>query len=57
MKRSKAELDAMRLRQIEALKTALGSWRDEDHPELKRGSADWVKKLRREVTKRALRTS
>jgi len=29
-------------------KEAAGAWKDKDHPELKAGSAAWVKKLRRE---------
>jgi len=33
-----AEKELMRLRQIEALKAAAGAWKDEDHPELQRGS-------------------
>jgi hypothetical protein len=40
--------ELMRLRQIAALKAAAGAWKDEDHPELKRGSARWVRELRRE---------
>jgi Arc/MetJ-type ribon-helix-helix transcriptional regulator len=35
-------------RQKEALREAAGAWKDKDHPELKAGSAAWVKKLRRE---------
>src|ERR1700730_11628574 len=35
-------------RQKEALRQAAGAWKDKDHPELKRGAAAWVKKLRRE---------
>jgi Arc/MetJ-type ribon-helix-helix transcriptional regulator len=43
-----AEKELMRLRQIEALKAAAGAWKDKDHPELKHGSANWVRKLRQE---------
>lgn len=43
-----AKKQLMRLRQIAALKTASGAWKDKDHPELKAGSAKWVRKLRRE---------
>ncbi|MBV8733020.1 MAG: hypothetical protein JO336_24695 [Acidobacteriia bacterium] len=43
-----AEKELMRRGQIEALKAAAGAWKDNDHPELKRGSATWVRKLRRE---------
>ncbi len=41
-----AEKELMRLRQIEALKAADGAWKDQDHPELKQGAAQWVRKLR-----------
>lgn len=47
-----AEKELMRLRQIEALKAAAGSWKDSDHPELKEGSAKWVHKLRQENERR-----
>jgi Arc/MetJ-type ribon-helix-helix transcriptional regulator len=47
-----AEKELMRLRQIKALDAAIGCWKDEDHPELKQGSAKWVRKLRRESEKR-----
>ena len=43
-----AEKELMRLRQIKALESAAGSWKDKDHPELKEGAAKWVKKLRQE---------
>ena len=35
-------------RQKEALRNAVGSWKDKDHPELKAGTAAWVGELRRE---------
>jgi hypothetical protein len=38
----------VRLRQIKALESAAGSWKDKDHPELRQGAAKWVKGLRRE---------
>ncbi len=47
-----AEKELMRLRQLKALGTAAGSWKDEDHPELRQGAAKWVKKLRREYDRR-----
>ncbi|MDP8981961.1 MAG: hypothetical protein M3O35_15365 [Acidobacteriota bacterium] len=47
-----AERELMRLRQIAALKAAAGAWRDKDHPELKQGSAKWVRKLRQESEQR-----
>jgi len=50
-----AEKELMRLRQIEALKAARGAWKDEDHPELKQGSARWVRKLRQESERRVKR--
>jgi Arc/MetJ-type ribon-helix-helix transcriptional regulator len=47
-----AEKELTRRRQIQALKAASGAWRDIDHPELKSGSALWVRKLRRESERR-----
>jgi hypothetical protein len=47
-----AEKELMRLRQIRALESAAGSWKDQDHPELKQGAAKWVKKLRQEYDQR-----
>jgi Arc/MetJ-type ribon-helix-helix transcriptional regulator len=47
-----AEKELMRRRQIEALKVAAGAWKDKDHPELKQGSAKWVRKLRQESERR-----
>jgi Arc/MetJ-type ribon-helix-helix transcriptional regulator len=47
-----AEKELMRLRQINALKAAIGAWKDEGHPELARGAAAWVAKLRRQDEKR-----
>ena len=47
-----AEKELMRLRQIRALETAKGSWKDQDHPDLKQGAAKWVKQLRREYNRR-----
>ena len=41
----------MRRRQIKALKAAAGAWKEKDHPELKRGSAKWVRKLRQNSEK------
>jgi hypothetical protein len=43
-----AEKELMRLRQIKALESAAGSWKDKDHPELQQGASKWVKKLRKE---------
>jgi len=39
-------------RQKEALQQAAGSWKEEDHPELKAGAAAWVSRMRREDEKR-----
>ena len=47
-----AEKELMRLRQIKALESAAGSWKDKDHPELSEGTAKWVKKLRQEYDQR-----
>ncbi len=47
-----AEKELMRRRQIEALKVAAAVWEDKDHPELKQGSARWVRKMRRESERR-----
>ena len=43
-----AERELLRRRQIEALKAAAGAWKNKDHPELKQGTAKWVRKLRQE---------
>jgi hypothetical protein len=51
------ERDLMRRRQIAALKAAAGAWKDKDHPELKQGSAQWVRKLRHESEKRFQKVS
>ncbi|MGO8791096.1 MAG: hypothetical protein ACLQVL_27455 [Terriglobia bacterium] len=47
-----AERELMRLRQLKALEDAAGSWKDQDHPDLKHGAAKWVDKLRRQDEKR-----
>lgn len=44
-----AEKELMRRRRIAALKAAAGAWKDKDHPQLKQGSAAWVRKLRQET--------
>ena len=43
-----AREEIQRRRQREALKAAAGSWKDKDHPELRGGSAAWVRKMRAE---------
>jgi len=50
-----AARELRRLRQLEALEKAAGSWKDEDHPELKDGSEAWVRKLRDEWEERLRR--
>jgi Arc/MetJ-type ribon-helix-helix transcriptional regulator len=47
-----AEKELMRRRQIAALKAAAGAWKDSDHPELRHGSDQWVRKLRQEGERR-----
>jgi hypothetical protein len=47
-----AEKELMRLRQLRALEAVAGSWKDQDHPELKGGAAKWVERLRRQDEKR-----
>jgi hypothetical protein len=34
------------------LRSGKGAWKDEDHPELKDGSAEWVRLMRAECEKR-----
>ena len=40
------ERELRRLKLLRAVDEAVGCWKDEDHPELKDGSAAWVKQLR-----------
>lgn len=40
------EREVRRHKLLRALDDAAGCWKDEDHPELKNGSAAWVKQLR-----------
>jgi Arc/MetJ-type ribon-helix-helix transcriptional regulator len=47
-----ASREVKRLRLLKALKRAAGSWKDEDHPELKNGAAAWVEQLRQEDEER-----
>jgi metal-responsive CopG/Arc/MetJ family transcriptional regulator len=46
-----AEKELLRRRQLRAL-DALVAWKDVEHPELKQGSAKYVRKLRREYDQR-----
>lgn len=52
-----AEHELMRVRQMKALESAAGSWKDSAHPELKSGSAKWVKALRQENERRFQKTT
>ncbi len=47
-----AKKELLRLRQLSALEAAVGCWKDEDHPELQKGAAIWVKELRQEYDQR-----
>jgi hypothetical protein len=47
-----AEHELMRLRQLKALDTVAGAWKDKDHPELKQGAGNWVRKTRQETERR-----
>ena len=44
--------EIQRRQQRNALRAAMGAWKDEDHPELKDGSAAWVRQMRSESEKR-----
>ena len=48
--------EIQRLSQQSALKAAAGTWKDENHPELKDGAADWVRRMRDESEGRFRRT-
>lgn len=47
-----AKKELLRLPQPSALEAAVGCWKDEDHPELQKGAATWVKELRQEYDQR-----
>ncbi len=47
-----AEKELVRVRQMQALDAVAGAWKDKDHPELKQGSAKWVRNLRLENERR-----
>ncbi len=47
-----ARREISRHRMIRAISQAAGAWKDEDHPELRRGAAGHVAKLRREAERR-----
>lgn len=44
--------EIQRLNYISAVRETAGIWKEEDHPELKDGSENWVRKLRDEDKKR-----
>jgi hypothetical protein len=43
-----ATREIKRRRMLEILKSGKAVWKDKDHPELKRGAAKWVRKIRAE---------
>ena len=43
-----SQIEIRRRHLLEVLKTEEPIWRDEDHPELKDGAAEWVRKIRAE---------
>lgn len=45
--------ELLRLEQLESFQRAVGAWKDKAHPEWKRGSATWVRRLRKESERRA----
>jgi hypothetical protein len=47
-----AAKELKRLQQIKALEGAAATWRDKDHPELRGGTAKWVRELRKENERR-----
>lgn len=47
-----AERELRRLAQSKALEQAAGTWKREDHPELEKGAAAWVRSLRIEGERR-----
>ncbi len=52
-----AERELKRLAQAKALRAAAGSWAERDHPELRTGSATWVKWIRSEGDRRLARVT
>ena len=50
-----AREEIQRREQRDALKKAAGAWKDEDHPELKRGSDAWIRRMRAESEIRSQR--
>ncbi len=52
-----AERELKRLAQAKALRAAAGSWADQDHSELRKGSAAWVNRIRSEGKRRLARVT
>jgi hypothetical protein len=52
-----ARRELRRLRMLRALDLARGAWRDEDHPELRKGSEQWVRQLRKSEARRFRRVT
>jgi hypothetical protein len=50
-----AREEIQRRQQRNAIRKATGAWRDEDHPELKRGSTAWIRRMRAESETRSER--
>jgi len=50
-----AREEIQRRQQRNAIRKASGAWRDEDHPELKRGSTAWIRGMRAESETRSER--
>lgn len=44
--------EIQRLNFLKAVKETAGAWQDKDHPEFKKGTDNWVRKLREEDEKR-----
>jgi hypothetical protein len=44
--------EILRRKQRNALRKCAGAWKDKDHPELKRGAAAWVNRMRAESEER-----
>jgi len=44
---TEADKDVHREKLLEFLNSKEPAWKDEDHPELKDGAGEWVRKLRR----------
>jgi len=51
-----AAKELMRRRQLDALRRAAGAWKDANHPDLRRGSAFWVRQFRKESDSRLARS-